>query len=96
VLARDKQEGVVGSTLELYKRLIKERKAYALGSGAMAWAEEYQDKNTLAYVNNGVLVLTNFGPDSVVLPAGDILVTTQHDLRIEGELEHNETVWVKL
>jgi alpha-glucosidase len=62
----------------------------------MAWAEEYQDKNTLAYVNNGVLVLTNFGPDPVVLPAGEILVTTQHDLRLEGELEHNETVWVKL
>jgi alpha-glucosidase len=96
VLARDKQEGVVGSTLELYKRLIKERKDYGLGSGAMAWAEEYQDKNTLAYVNNGVLVLTNFGPDPVVLPAGEILVTTQHDLRLEGELEHNETVWVKL
>jgi alpha-glucosidase len=96
VLARVKQEGVVGSTLELYKRLIKERKDYGLGSGAMAWAEEYQDKNTLAYVNNGVLVLTNFGPDPVVLPAGEILVTTQHDLRLEGELEHNETVWVKL
>ncbi|MEY4743389.1 MAG: hypothetical protein RIR34_728 [Actinomycetota bacterium] len=96
VLARDKQEGVAGSTLELYKRLIKERKIYGLGGGQMAWAEEYQDKNTLAYVNNGILVLTNFGPESVVLPAGEILVTTQHDLRIEGELEHNETVWIKL
>jgi alpha-glucosidase len=96
VLARDKQDGVVGSTLELYKRMIKERRLYSLGSGEMRWAEEYQDKNTLAYLNNGVLILTNFGPDSVVLPAGEILVTTQHDLRLEGGLEHDQTVWIKL
>mgnify|MGYP000001606871 FL=1 len=96
VLARDKQEGVVGSTLELYKRLLKERRAFGMGAGEFRWAEEFQDKNTLAYVNNGVLVLSNFGPDAVVLPAGEVLVTTQHDLTIEGELEHDQTVWIKL
>jgi len=96
VLARDKQEGVAGSTLELYKRLLKERRSFGMGSGEFRWADEYQDKNTLAYVNNGVLVLTNFGPESVVVPAGEVLATTQHDLTIEGELEHDQTVWIKL
>ncbi|MEY2915877.1 MAG: hypothetical protein RL454_806 [Actinomycetota bacterium] len=96
VLARDKQEGVVGSTLELYKRLLKERRAFGMGAGEFAWAEEFQDKNTLAYTNNGVLVLTNFGPDPVIVPAGEVLATTQHDLTIEGELEHDQTVWIKL
>jgi alpha-glucosidase len=96
VLARDKQEGVAGSTLELYKSLIRVRRANQMGSGEFRWAEEYQDKNTLAYINNSVLVLTNFGPDPVVVPAGEILATTQHDLRIEGELGHDNTVWLKL
>ena len=96
IYARDKQEGVAGSTLELYKRLLKERKALALGAGNFRWAPEFQDKNTLAYINNGVLVLSNFGPDPVVVPAGEVLVTTQHDLTVEGELEHDQTVWIKL
>jgi alpha-glucosidase len=96
VFSRNLQEGVAGSTLELYKRLLKERKAFGMGAGEFRWAEDFEDKNTLAYVNNGVLVLTNFGPDPVVVPAGELLVTTQHDLRLEGELEHDQTVWIKL
>lgn len=94
--ARDLQEGVAGSTLELYKRLLKVRKEMKLGAGEFRWAPEFQDENTLAYINNGVLVLSNFTGDSVVLPAGEVLATTQHDLLIEGELEHDQTVWIKL
>jgi alpha-glucosidase len=96
VFSRNLQEGVAGSTLELYKRLLKERKAFGMGGGAFRWAEEYQDKNTLAYINNDVLVLINFGPDAVVLPAGEVLVTTQHDLTAERELEHDQVAWIKL
>jgi len=94
--ARDLQEGVAGSTLELYKRLLKVRKEMTMGAGEFRWAPEFQDENTLAYVNNGVLVLSNFAGDPVVLPAGELLATTQHDLLIEGELEHDQTVWIKL
>jgi alpha-glucosidase len=94
--ARDSQEGVPGSTLELYKRLIKERKAFALGSGEFRFAPEYSSKSTLAYINNGILVISNFGPDSVNVPAGVLLVTTQHDLTVEGVLEHDQTAWIKL
>jgi alpha-glucosidase len=94
--ARDAQEGVPGSTLELYKRLIKERKEFSLGSGEFRFAPEYSTDSTLAYINNGVLVLANFGPDSVNLPAGELLVTTQHDLTVEGVLEHDQTVWLKI
>jgi alpha-glucosidase len=96
VFARNLQEGVAGSTLELYKRLLKERRAFGLGAGEFRWAEDYQDGNTLAYINNGVLVLTNFGPDPVILPAGELLVTTQHDIHLHNELEHDQTVWIKL
>jgi alpha-glucosidase len=94
--ARDAQEGVAGSTLELYKRLIKERKEFALGSGEFRFAPEYSSDSTLAYINNGVLVISNFGPNSVNVPAGKLLVTTQHDLTVEGVLEHDQTAWIKL
>jgi alpha-glucosidase len=94
--ARDAQEGVAGSTLELYKRLIKERKEFALGSGEFRFAPEYSSESTLGYINNGVLVIANFGPDSVNVPAGKLLVNTQHDLTVEGVLEHDQTAWIKL
>ncbi|MFY9304737.1 MAG: glycoside hydrolase family 13 protein [Rhodoluna sp.] len=94
--ARDAQEGVPGSTLELYKRLIKERKAFALGSGEFRFAPEYSSASSLAYINNGILVISNFGPDTVNVPAGELLVTTQHDLTVEGVLEHDQTAWIKL
>jgi alpha-glucosidase len=94
--SRNLQEGVPGSTLELYKRLLKERKAFGMGSGEFRWAEHFEDKNTLAYINNGVLVIFNFGPDAVALPAGEVLVTTQHDLTAENALQHDQVVWIKL
>lgn len=96
VFSRNLQEGIAGSTLELYKRLLKERKLFGLGAGEFRWAEEFQDANTLAYLTNGVLVLTNFGPDPVILPAGELLVTTQHDVHLHNELEQDQTVWIKL
>jgi alpha-glucosidase len=42
------------------------------------------------------LVLSNFGKKAVVVPAGEVLATTQHDLTVEGELEQDQTVWIKL
>lgn len=94
--ARSEQEGIAGSTLELYKQLLKTRKANDMGNGEFRWAHEFMDESTLAYINNGILVLSNFKGDPVVIPAGEILATTQHDLTIEGELEHDNTVWIKL
>ena len=94
--ARNVQEGVAGSTLELYKKLIAERKKLALGSGEFRWAPEYSSANSLAYVNNGVLVLSNFGPESITAPTGEIIVSTQSSLNAGGQLEANQSAWIKL
>ena len=94
--SRDRQQGVAGSTLELYKRLLSLRKSNALGDGNLAWVESLCTDSTLAYKNNSVLVVANFGPDSLALPEGELLVTTQHDLSIEGVLEHDQVAWIKL
>ena len=85
-----------GSTLELYKRILKVRKEHKLGHGTLSWVEELSDETSLAYRNNDVLVITNFGPDAITLPKGELLVTTQHDLTIEGVLEHDQVAWIKL
>ena len=94
--ARDLQEGVPGSTLELYKRLLKLRKQYGMGHGSFAWADEQAGETSLAYVNNGILVIANFDGPAISLPVGEILVTTQHDLTAEGVLEHDQVAWIKL
>ncbi|MEY3561289.1 MAG: hypothetical protein RL068_441, partial [Actinomycetota bacterium] len=94
--ARSAQRGVPGSTLELYKRILKVRKEHKLGHGTLSWVEELSDETSLAYRNNDVLVITNFGPDAIALPKGELLVTTQHDLTIEGVLEHDQVAWIKL
>ncbi|MEN9954881.1 MAG: hypothetical protein RLZZ41_545, partial [Actinomycetota bacterium] len=49
-----------------------------------------------AYLNNQVLVISNFGPAAVTIPAGEILASSQVGLASEGSLEANQTVWVKL
>jgi alpha-glucosidase len=94
--SRDQQQGVPGSTLELYKRLLSVRKAHAMGDGQLEWVEHLCTESTLAYKNNSVMVVANFGPDSLALPAGEVLVTTQHDLNVEGVLEHDQVAWIKL
>ena len=94
--SRDRQQGVAGSTLELYKRLLSLRKSNALGDGNLEWVESLCTDSALAYKNNSVLVVVNFGPDSLALPEGELLVTTQHDLSIEGVLEHDQVAWIKL
>jgi alpha-glucosidase len=94
--ARDAQRGVAGSTLELYKRLLKVRKDLGLGAGDFRWASELTDEESLAFVNKGVAVIANFGTKPVQLPAGEVLVTTQHDLTAEHELQQDQVVWIKL
>jgi alpha-glucosidase len=93
--ARNEQEGVAGSTLELYRQLLKIRKQFNLGMGTLKWVDELCDETTLAFDNSGVRVIANFA-GTVALPAGELLVTTQHDLSIEGVLEHDQVAWIRL
>ena len=66
-LAVDRQEGVPGSTLELYRHLLDLRRAYALGSGSLEWLEAYvDDPDVVAFRSTDgdraeVTVLVNLG-----------------------------------
>lgn len=93
--ARDLQEGVKGSTLELYKTLLKLRKESSLGAGDFHWLEPLCNDNAIAYENSGVAVISNLG-EPMTIPDGEILVSTQSDLEAGGELGTDQTVWIRL
>jgi len=71
--ARAAQEGVVGSTLELYKSLLQVRKQYALGHGSLEWRNDLVPAGAFAYQNGPVLVVVNFTNEPFALPAGELL-----------------------
>jgi alpha-glucosidase len=58
--AVDKQDAVPGSTLDLYRVVLRLRRVYGLGMGRLRWQESEPD--TLVFDNEGVRVAVNLGP----------------------------------
>ena len=74
-LARDAQAGVAGSTLELYRTLLAERRAHGLGAGSLEWLEGY-GADAVAFRNGNVTVVANTGSGSVALPSGIVIAAS--------------------
>ncbi|MDP4688543.1 MAG: alpha-amylase, partial [Pontimonas sp.] len=92
-LARSEQDGVSGSTLELYKTLLSVRADLSLGTGPVDWLEGY-DSDVIAFRNGPIGIIANLGESDVTLPAGEVLVSSG-DLN-GAVLPSNTTAWVKL
>ena len=90
--SRDLQEGVAGSTLELYKTLLRLRRDNALGTGSVEWIQT-NDDGVLAFTNNGIRVFFNMTDVPFTLPAGEVLVTSA-DVS-SGSLPANAAVWLR-
>jgi alpha-glucosidase len=89
--ARDEQQGVAGSTLELYRSALALRTEHDLGSGHLTWVSGYDD-SVVAFRNVGVTVLANTGDVAVELPVGDVLLST---MALDGPaLPPNAAVWL--
>ena len=75
-LAVDQQDGVEGSTLELYRALLATRRARALGTGSLTWVEGLPEEVVAFAVTPAeadrerTLVVTNLGEAPVALPEG--------------------------
>jgi alpha-glucosidase len=99
-LAVDQQEGVAGSTLELYRDLLHYRRKHRFGHGSLAW-DEHCSESVLAFRNGSgdgertVLVITNFGPDAIDLPEGDVIITSG-PLTDDGKIPADTTVWIRI
>jgi alpha-glucosidase len=106
-LAVDRQLGVQGSTLELYRALLRLRGERNLGSGSLSWLEGYPRQgpdvrdvpDVLAFVNGSatgepVLVVTNFGAEPVAPPEGATLLLSSGPLGDDGRVPTDTTVWL--
>jgi alpha-glucosidase len=97
--AVDQQDGVAGSTLELYRDLLRIRRERQLGTGGLEIAGGFPD-DAVALVNTGhderTLVLANLGPDPVELPQGATVLVASGDLTPEGHVPTDTAVWAAL
>ncbi len=93
--SRDQQEGVAGSTLELYKHALRLRRKLNLGEGSFEWAAEFVSESSLGFRNGEILVVHNFGHEPVDLPAGTILASSLEGMTEGHQLVADQTVWLK-
>lgn len=94
--AADLQIGVEGSMYEFYKSALAHRQSESLGSGSVTWCDALMSQNpdVLAFINNGVTVITNYGNSDLTLDDGHAIIASQpievgQGVRIPGET----TVW---
>lgn len=95
-LAPDRQRGVAGSTLELYRTLLRERRRLSLGSATLSWlADAGPDVLALRLHDAAGTAVAdvhaNLSDAPVALPAGEVLVASG-DL-LDGLLPPETTVW---
>ncbi|MRH28246.1 alpha-amylase [Microbacterium sp. SYP-A9085] len=90
-LARDVESADPASTLNLYHRLLAERRDRGLGTGALAWVDGY-GPDVVAFRNGNVTVAANLGDAPVPVPAGRVILASGplH----EGGIPVDTTVWV--
>ena len=96
--AVDRQEGVAGSTLELYRSLLAARRELSLGTGSLTWVEGYAG-DVIALTNGSsrrdrVLVVANLGAEPVALPEGAELIVASGPLE-DGLVPTDTTVWAR-
>jgi alpha-glucosidase len=95
-LSVEAQEGVTGSTLELYRGALRLRRELLQGED-MEWLES--PRGTLAFRRGAtdgasVVCVVNFGPQAVPLPAHDELLTASAPVEA-GELPMDVAVWLR-
>jgi alpha-glucosidase len=90
--ARDAQEGVDGSTLELYRSALALRRELNLGAGAITWLKGY-GPSVVALSNGPITVITNLGKVAVELPIDDIVLSSEPI--VGGALPKDTTVWLR-
>lgn len=91
-LARSAQVGVEGSTLELYRLLLAERRARGLGAGTLEWIDGY-GPDAVAFRNGNVTVVANTGTASIPVPDGIVIAAS--GLLAGAELPADTAVWVE-
>ncbi len=88
--AASAQQGVAGSTLEMYKSALTLRREHALGVGHLTWNES--GDGVLDFTVGDVRVIANLSDDEVTVPAGELLLASGP---LTTALPHDTTVWIR-
>ncbi|MBT2537000.1 alpha-amylase family glycosyl hydrolase [Arthrobacter sp. ISL-69] len=90
--AVDAQDGVEGSTLELYRKALKLRRELQTAE-ELEWVETGNSQVLQFSRHGGWQSVTNFGVVPVELPAGEVLLSSGP--LVAGELPGNTTAWLR-
>jgi len=97
-LGAEHQTGVAGSTLELYRTLLRTRRELHLGRGTLTWIDEYGE-DVLAFsvtaTEGAMTVLANLGREALPLPDGATVLASSQPLEPGAPLRTDETVWLR-
>ncbi len=100
-LAADVQQGVPGSTLELYRELLHVRRERELGLGSLREVEGLGEE-VVGYVNTGLgdryptLLLLNLGAEPVPVPEGALVIVASGELTEDGAVPTDTAVWARI
>lgn len=100
-LARGAQEGVPGSTLELYTAALELRAQHKLGLGTLEWLPGFPD-HVLGFRNGDITVVANLGTTVIPLPAGEVLLSSLpaggagSAASDDAELSADGAVWIRM
>lgn len=90
-LARDVQSPDPASTLNLYRELLRQRRAQGLATGQFDWVEDAPE-DTIWFRTAGVTVIANLGDAPVPVPDGlRVLVSSEP---VEGEIPTDTAAWL--
>ena len=98
-LAAGKQDGLAGSTLELYRELLRTRRDVRLGRGDLAWLDGYGE-DVVAFTNTlldrtAIVVLANLGDEPISVPADSLLIASSTPLEDGSRVPRDVTVWLR-
>ncbi len=91
-LAASTQVGVDGSTLEMYRAAIALRHAELVDDEEIDWIDHPADSVLALRRPSGMVSITNFGPDPVPRPQGELLLSSSP---IDDLIPANTTVWLR-
>lgn len=89
--ARNLQQGVIGSTLELYTDALRLRREHRLGAGTLEWLPGLP-ADVLGFRNGSVRVIINYSETPHELPAGRLLLDSAD--ASDGVLQPGTAVWL--
>jgi alpha-glucosidase len=97
-LAVDRQTAVAGSTLELYRTLLRLRREHRVGRGELTWVDLGKDVvafDVTSEAGGPVRVIANLGSEFLPIPEGAEQLVASGPIDVELGLPTDTAVWLR-